>query len=801
MKRPLVWGTCFYIGGILLGNIISSDISFFLFLSFFLLIILFLFVFKYHWLGFSFFLVFFFLGFFRMYTLNRSDKDCYFDELSSYVQQNTVVGTVEKIQQDSKQEYSIIYIQVHSSSLQKIKEIPKNKKFSICVQLYTEEAINIQPQDIIGFQGKLKKLKIPRNPGGFHQKRYGHLKGFDFICYGHITYHKSIHSFSFSRRLQKINKRFQNVYDTLLPSTQAGIVKAMVLGDQQSLEQDTKDLYKKAGISHILAISGLHISIIGFLLFHILQRIKISKRVTAVLTIIFLISYSFFTGNSVSTMRAVIMMSCILGGYIFFRTSDPYTSVAFSILLLLYKQPLYLWDIGFQLSYSAVIGILTFSPVIDQFYFIPSWIRSGFVASLSASLATYPIIAYHFYYIPVYGVLLNMIIVPFVLILVFFSGLAGIIGMFSIFLGRFMIGIVYYILYCYEVFAHVTIQLPKSYLLVGSPSLFMMILYYIIFLVTVWYFSKPIQNRKSYKKVYTYSFSFIGSILIGYIVSPKPLEVVFLDVGQGDCMVIHTPTNQHFLIDGGGIFLREEGQANTGKRIIQPYLEYKGIEKINGAWITHPHADHIIGLIELMDEVPIEQFFVSTGTLKNHSLYRELLQKANQYQIPIYFFKERNQIRVGDLIFTCLFDGHGQVLQEIDNWNLISLVVHLQYQDISFLFTGDMEKEIEEYIVKQYPSFVKNSVFLKVPHHGSNTSSTELLLDQIQSIGAVISSGENNIYGHPHPEIVKRYQERNISLYLTQEEGAIMVKTYGKGMRIYSFVGQRKEKWYGKTQK
>lgn len=767
MKRPLLYMLTFYIFGILLGQLKEPSFV----ALFFIPIIIFTFLLYKHYMWKVIF-IFPFVTLLGIVILNLNVKPS-----NNFIEQNVnknveILARVIDIDYTSTGKQKVI-LKTNSITIDDLKLNTKLK-----IQAIFNSGVEVEFGQIVLVKGKLETFDFPRNPGGFNEKLYMQTKRIDYKMFAEILSKGKIVN-SFDSYIYKLHKKIKNMYETILPLKEASVLEAMLLGDKQNLDTSVKETYRKSGISHILAISGLHISIISALLWLILDTLKLNKRVSSTIILTVLIVYCIFTGNSVSTTRAVIMIGIVLFGNIIYYQSDIYTSIATAAFVLLIYQPLYLYDVGFQLSFGAVISIIVLSPVLERIYFIPKTIRLYLISTLAASLGTYPIIAYHFNTISVIGIVVNLLVLPLVSILVCFGIISTVISFIWIELSKFLCGIVYFILVFYENICTIASNIPFSQIVTGQPNLILIFIYYTIIFTTTYYFYLNKQKRQSLKKYMLYMQIFLLTIVTVVIFKPKDLEIVYLDVGQGDSIAIHTAKNKNILIDGGGNISKPLDEANTGTQIVLPYLKYKGINRLDCVFVSHPDGDHIIGILELLDYIKINQIFIADTDAKN-DLLKILEMKASKYNIPINKLSKGNIVKVDDSIsFECIYPTK-DILIDSDDYNNNSLVLYMDYNNSKFLFTGDIEKEAEDRITKDYKKLDVD--ILKVAHHGSKTSSTQNFVDMVQPKVAIISSGKNNYYGHPHKEVLDKY--KNINIYNTADDGAILIKPKNKRLII-----------------
>jgi competence protein ComEC len=344
---------------------------------------------------------------------------------------------------------------------------------------------------------------------------------------------------------------------------------------------------------------------------------------------------------------------------------------------------------------------------------------------------------------------------------------------------RFIIGIAYFTLLLYEKLATLAVKIPFSIVITGAPSFVQMLLYFGLMIFIVWYYSFPKEMRED-KKIYrNIAILLFMAGWMSTLFSPKNLEVDFLDVGQGDAIAIHTPKGKHILMDGGGQY--------QGKTILS-YLRYKGVKELDAVLLTHPDADHITGLIELLDWIDVKKIFVSDGAFEEDELYQIFIHKAWKRTIPVYCLIEGDELAFETVHMQCIYPGEKKV--DTDGWNHYSMVIYMMYKNQSFLLTGDIEKEEEKYIIQHYQP-IKGTV-LKVAHHGSRTSSTEAFVEWSKPAVGVISCGLNNSYGHPHKEVVQRYKKFGIPLYITANQGAVLMKTDGDVLTVQKMLKKRR---------
>jgi competence protein ComEC len=668
----------------------------------------------------------------------------------------------------------------------KIKVVRQNMndiKTSSNVIVYDKNKIIVEAGDLIKVNGKIDKPSPPRNPGGFNQQQYFYARNIRFKIYSEgfevVTsrYKKS------SLILYKIKKNISNKINKIYPEKEASIINTMLLGDKETLSDEIKSDYKMAGISHLLAISGLHITIIGFSLFNIVRSIIRNNKLSVSLTICILILYCIITGSNISTVRATIMISIMLLSYFFDRKYNISSSLSISAIVLLVINPYQLFDVGFLLSYFAVIGIVIVGQKLNTKYNKSnSSIVSTLFITIGASLSTYPIILWFFYEIPTYGILINIIVVGVMTVVISFAIASIIICYIWMPLGKFIAGIIFFVLKYIDLCTKITNKLPLNSIIVGRPKIIFIVIYFLLIYITLY------SNRNIKRIGYYTSFLIIALILV--FSKGDNIRITALDVGQGDCSIIENQ-KKVYLIDGGG--KRPKRIKNVGTYVVAPYLKFNGISKINGIFLSHSDYDHIYGIIEVI-KVFKTDFIVMSTPYKTYKddLVTELEQIAKEKNIDIYYMEENDSYVDKDLHIECNYPTIG--LSKFENNNGRSSILNVYYKNFNILYTGDIEKISEDIYVKNNSDGEFD--ILKVPHHGSNTSSTDDFIDKVNPRVAIISYGENNCYGHPADKVVERYNKLGIEQYHTAIDGAIIIDNIKKNSyNIRTYYSKRKGKY------
>ena len=680
--------------------------------------------------------------------------------------------------------------------------------------LYDTNSNNLKIGNKIRLTGTLQKFQEGTNPGQFNEYLYYKSNNIDYKVFGESLQIIDKNYDFLGENLQKIRERLTEIYQNTL-GEDAGMICAMVLGEKSAIDPDTKELYQKNGIAHILAISGLHITMIGMFLYEILKKLYLPNETVIPLTIFALILYANMTDAGISTNRAVLMLAIALIGKLIGRTYDLITAMCLSGSITLLQMPLQIVNSGFLLSYGAVFSIAVVYPVLHDI-FLPDerekrklqkktnvlqldllffhkkdlkekreelWKKTvyqtflklldGLLLSLSINLVTIPVILYFYFDLPIYSILLNLCILPFLSLLLGMGILVGCIGLFSIPFGIFLGGSIHMILRLYELLCNVFLQLPYSIITVGRPDKVSCILYYgglLLFLVCY----------SCFQRKWTLFFC-IGMLSVFYVTNPSFLTVTMLDVGQGDGILIENVTGKTFFIDGGSTSVKE-----LGKYRISPCLKSKGISIIDYACVTHMDKDHISGLVELMEgsntigNIKINHLVLPDTSLRDEA-YQNMVELATSKNIPVIYLKKGDKLKDGNLKFTCLHPYPEFVTNDRNNY---STVLWMQYGDIDMLFTGDVSYEGEEAIVD---SGLPECEVLKVAHHGSKYTSSEKFLEQVSPKYAIVSAGEDNRYGHPHEETLERLDEISAKTFCTIDYGAIELQTDGRKLTMSSY--------------
>lgn len=772
MKRPLIYILLFYIFGILIGQWTTADAV----VLFFLLIAITIFMYKiYKWKAVFCFPIATVIGFLI---------------LNSHIQpKNSYIENIAQKNMDIKVSAVVTDIGYTSTGMQKlivntnfIEAESKRLNIKLNLQVILDSDVKVQFNQILYLSGKLQCSDFVRNPAGFDETLYMRTKNIDYKMFAKLLNAQN-NSRNLNSAIYSAHQKLNSVYENLLPPKEASAIKAMILGDRDNLDSHIQYIYRKAGISHILAISGLHISILSAIILSILNRIGVNRRKSSAILMVVMILYCIFTGASPSTVRAVAMITIVMVANIIYRQSDIYTSIALAALTILIYQPLYLFNSGFQLSFAAVTGIIALTPIFDRIQFVPKSIKSYINSTLAATLVTAPILAYHFFKISLIGLAVNIFVLPISSILVGFAFVTGIVGIFWTTVAKFLCGIVYFILVIYENICSFAATIPFSEILVGRPNLISIIIYYSFIFIALYYFYCTKQYRNNIKKSIIIAEISLTAIFFISILRFDTFQIVYLDVGQGDCAIIHTEDGKNIMIDGGGNINRDISEPNIGSQIVLPYLNYRGIDYLDAVFVSHPDGDHILGIIELIDYIDIKQIFVANteNTYKN-KLFLTLQSKAFSHSIDLYKLEAGNRIDLkNNTSIECIYPDN---LLQIENINDNSAVLYLKNDKFTFLFAGDIELEAENKIVNRYSSI--DTDILKVPHHGSKTSSSQNFLNCTEPKVAIISCSKNNSYGHPNANVLERYKNMGTKLYITAFDGAITVKREKENLKIYT---------------
>lgn len=554
----------------------------------------------------------------------------------------------------------------------------------------------------------------------------------------------------------------------LLPKEHVGILEGMIIGDTSYVSDEVKNNFRDSGISHLLAVSGSNVAYILILCKFAFEKI-FGRNVSNFLTILFIVLFSMLSGMSASVVRAAIMAIVIILSEFLIQKPNTYASISFSALLILLYNPITIYDVGFVLSFSGTIGIVIFNKKISELLeskikidkdkiigkIIAVFIETLSV-TLSAQIAVTPITLYYFNTFSCVSILANLIIVPatgsitIVGIIMYVTSLVCV--PIAKVISYFIYSIISFVIFVASLFA----QIPGSSILLPTPSIIIILMYYII--VYNLFFAKN-------KKVYVVLLAIISVIIIMKFIPNKYINVNMIDVGQGDAVYVETAKGKTVLVDSGGT---EGSDYDIGENILVPYILDRGKVCIDYAFLSHMHEDHIEGIYAVIQKLKLKNLVIGKQETDNE-LYSKVVELANKYNVNIIEVKQGDELIIDGVIFDVI-----SAKENDKNVNNMSLILRMTYGEVSMLFTGDAEKELEENIN------VKTNI-LKVSHHGSKTSSTEEFLKKNMPQVALISVGENNSYGHPNEEVLERLKKINAYIYRTDLNGEIYMRLYKNG--------------------
>jgi len=651
----------------------------------------------------------------------------------------------------------------------------------------------------IKVEGKLEAIPAAGNPGQFDMQKFYRARNIDFFVNSKELRVVNDDYDWLRGKLYQLREAFSDKINLLVPED-SGVLNAMLTGEKSLLDEEVKIRYQMSGIMHIISISGLHFSILGIGCHKILLKLGLNYYMAGIVAVIVMILYGILTGGSISVMRALIMFVLYIGASLVGRTYDMISALALSAILILWEYPSYLYDSGFQLSFAAVLGIGIVYPLLkndkkrsraqSKISHLGLYLEEGILSGLAIWLVTLPILLSAYYEVALYGTLLNLLVIPTAGV-VLLSGLLGGSGSFlSITLGRILIMPANILLMLYDWLTRVIQQVPYATLILGKPKLWKCVGYYLVLGLCL-LFIKKWRSRKEEKikrwvlLIGVLALNISLMCFLGYR-GIRELTITALDVGQGDSLVITTPTRKHYLIDGGSSSVTE-----VGKYRIIPYLKSQGIQTIEAVLVTHPDIDHLSGLEELFSLVKEKQTSMRVKScilpswMKEHKAAIKLIGLAKEAGIELIYVNAKDRLQDGEVVFDFLHPSGNETKQYTDNPNAGSLTFVLDYRDFEGVFTGDLCDDGEVAVTK----VIEACEFLKVAHHGSKNSTPMAFLEQVQPKLSVISCDARNAYGHPHPELLERLDDIGSVVYATKDSGAITITTDGQGMiKLHEFI-------------
>lgn len=660
------------------------------------------------------------------------------------------------------------------------------------------------------------------NPGQFDGRQYYKSLGYAYyIKNPDITDVKDGKNLIL-KGLESLKLSLKKVYGVCCTDTDAGVYEAMVTGDKSDMDGSLNSLFSAAGIGHILAISGLHISMIGMGVFGLLRKVGFMFPASAAVSGVLVVLFGAMTGSSVSAVRAIVMFVCSVGARALGKKYDILSAVSLSAIILMLKNPYIIMNSGFLLSFMAIAGVAVVSEG-----FTVKWLK-WLTTPFAIWLATLPVLLWFYYEIPVYSVLLNLFVVPLMSLIMISALGCGFAGLISIPVGSFFAGTGHYILLLFRKGCELMLSLPGSIFVAGRPEMWQIVLYYALLIL----FSCRKKIVKAVRRWCEKSNAGLGkgasvmSVMLRtlwvaavFIVliyrSRGGLEITFLDIGQGDAIFVSLPDGANIFIDGGSTSTR-----NIYDKVIEPFLKYKGVRRLDFLFITHSDSDHENGwsqaLAKSSDELvyipKIENLVLNECDYESYiDAYGTELKLWNGDKIDgwgldtvesiaVAMAKLGSEVRCakqgdtygfGECSLTSLNDCHGNASYVKDSENDNSIVLLLIYKGFSVLFTGDLTSDKEVMIAEQIAAYSIDSLsLLKVAHHGSKYSSDEKFLSVIKPQIAVISCSANNSYGHPHAETVERIEAVGAALFRTDKSGAVTVsidEAAGR-MEVFEYV-------------
>ncbi len=672
------------------------------------------------------------------------------------------------------------------------------------------------PGDLLRIEAKLRSPLGFKNPGEFDYAEYLHRDGIQAVST--VSHPERVVNLGkapgvMMRRIAIWREKIRVAIASSLEAYEAAILQAMIIGESGYLTNEIRDDFMASGTTHILSISGSHLGLVAFVVFLLVRRslhllptpifLRLTiwltpSQVAACVTFFPVVFYALLAGGQSATVRSLIMILLYLLAVILQREDDLLNALAFAAVLTLLWEPQAIMDISFQLSYGSVLAMGLFlrwredhTPQEVETTSQARLIRSlglMLLLTLTTTVWTAPLVAYHFHQVAWVGLFANLVIIPMAGFLIVPLGLIS--SVLVLIFDLDYLPLAWFNQHGLAIFDGLVQKisgLPAAEFHLPAPSIVFIILFYLLLFFLFW--TKKIRTPRFLGGSLALAF---GLLMVWGLLPRLPdrtLRISYLDVGQGDSALIEFPEGKVMVIDGGGAF----GDFDLGRIVVAPYLWNRRIHRIDYLVATHPQQDHLGGLSHLLKKFDIGEVWTN-GTRRDTLLYQTFSQALKQKGLKEReMFRNKEALEIGGCRVWILnpfqtTDSEGSNYRSKADNNR-SIVLRLQEGDDSFLFTGDIEAKAER-MLATLEGEVRSRV-LKVPHHGSRGALDEGFLRRVQPEIAIISVGAHNSYGHPTPEALETYRRLGARLYRTDQEGAILIGSDGNKLSIQTDRGLR----------
>lgn len=656
-------------------------------------------------------------------------------------------------------------------------------------------------------QGTLKLPPGPKTPGGFDRAAYLARQGVYLALDTGDPVSRGPGRINVLRRAAVAARlRLEQSLRASLPKRDAALMAGLLLGSRSDLPDDIKEAFRASGVFHLLAVSGGNLAMVIAPLVLLFRRLGLSKRAAAAAGIPAVIFFVLLTGAGPSVTRAGFMALLVLLGTVLRREKDAVNTLGAAVSILLISSPGLLFDLGFQLSVCATLGILLFARPIEQRLApvlerglgkkIGSLAAQGLSVTFGAQLLVEPISLHNFGAFSTIAPVANLLVLLFLEPVVQLGSVAAVIGLASATVATLLNLPVRLGLWLLITLVKGTALIPGAYLQVGHlPTAWVVVWYAALALVAV----PALRTRLTSFKLPSRKATLTAAAALGLFLAtgftwrlalaapPDTLTVTFLDVGQGDAIVIQAPGGKTMLVDAGA-YLPDDPKTgrpgfDAGADVVIPFLRHSGIKRLDYFVLTHPDLDHAGGGAAVLQSITVGAVLKSDDEKADARKYLEALSEATKRKIPVRSPTLGERIDLGGGVHLDVLGPPAPRYtgtRSDDNANCVAF--RLTYRKISMLLLCDFEAESEAFLLAR--SIPLRADILKVAHHGSGHSSTEPFLAAVRPRYAIVSAGNGNAYGHPHKDTVQRLTDAGAVIYRTDRHGTITVRTNGLTLDI-----------------